>query len=213
MSGVTTSYSTLLTQVADWLARSDLTTFAPVFVQNWEERFLREPDNWGSWMETALNVSITAIDTAAVPATYLGLKIAYISGQRSPPLKRISLDQLYSRYPRDGGTGIPVYVSRNGANFEFGPIASSGTMKGTYYAKPTVLRSYTTGGADAAAHFLIVNAPDLCLYGSLLEAEPFLKNDARIQTWSGLYSIALDAYRARMKTEDFSGSAPHTVAV
>lgn len=209
---VIAGYSTLQTAISDYLARSDLSTWLPNFTQNWEERFLREPENWGSWLEKAFSVSITAIDTAAVPTDYLGLKISYISGQMGPPLKRISLDQLYSRYPRAGGTGTPAYIARNGANFELGPMASSGTIKGTYYAKPTVMRSYTTGGADAAAHFLIVNAPDLCLYGSLLEAEPFIKNDPRIQTWSGLYSIALDAYRGRMKAEDYSGSAPHTVA-
>lgn len=207
-----TSYSTLQTAIGDYLARSDLASFLPNFTQAWEERFMRESENWGSWMEKALSAAIS-VGVAAVPADYLGLKIAYISGRNGPPLKRISLDQLYQRYPRAGSTGFAAYIARNVANFEFGPISGDGTLIGTYYAKPTVLRSYTTGGADAAAHFLIVNAPDLCLYGSLLEAEPFLKNDARIQTWSSLYSIALDAYRTRMRAEEYSGSPPHTVAV
>lgn len=207
-----TSYSTLQTAISDYLARSDLATWLPNFTQNWEERFMREPDNWGSWMEKALSVAISSA-VAAVPTDYLGLKIGYISGANSPQLKRISLEQLYERYPRAGSTGTAKFIARNGANFEFGPISSGGTLVGTYYAKPTVIRSYTTGGADAAAHFLIVNAPDLCLYGSLLESAPFIKNDARIQTWGNLYSVALDAYRGRMKSEEYSGSAPFTVAV
>lgn len=207
---VIASYSTLLTTVADYLARSDLTTFVPNFVQNWEERFYRESDNWGSWMETALNASI-ANNVAAVPADYLGLKVAYISGQTSPPLKRISLDQMLQRFPRAvTGGGNPAYVSRDAGNFIFGPVSTSGTLAGTYWAKPVLLRSFT---ADAAAHFLIVNAPDLLLYGALLEAETFIKNDKRLATWSQLYSVALDAYRSRMKAEDFSGSPPHTVVV
>jgi hypothetical protein len=206
---VISSYSTLQTAISDYVARSDLTTFLPNFTQAWEERFLRESDNWGSWMESALSVAI-ASNVAAVPSDYLGLKIAYLDGQTSPPLKRISLDQLYQRFPRSGSTGTPAYIARNGANFEFGPIAGSGTLKGTYYAKPTVMRSFAS---DAAAHFIIVNAPDLALYGSLLEAETFIKNDKRLATWSQLYSVALEAYRSRMKAEDFSGSAPHTVVV
>lgn len=209
---IITSYSTLQTAISDYLARSDLTSWLPNFTQNWEERFYRESDNWGSWMESALNVTITN-NVAAVPTDYLGLRIAYISGQVSQPLKRISLPQLYARYPRADSTGggNAAYIARNAANFEFGPIPSSGTLVGTYYAKPTAMRSYTTGGADAAAHFLIVNAPDLCLYGSLLEAEPFIKNDARLPTWGNLYGVALDAYRARMRSEDFSGGAPAVV--
>ncbi len=204
---VITNYSTLQTAIADYLARSDLTTWLPNFTQNWEERFYREPDNWGSWMETALNVTISS-NVAAVPTDYLGLKIAYISGQQSAPLKRISLYQLYQRYPRAGSTGVPAYIARNGSNFEFGPIASSGSLVGTYFAKPTNLRTDSDG-----ANFLTANCPDLCLYGSLLEAEPFIKNDARLQTWGNLYAVALDSYRGRMRAEDYSGSPPHTVVV
>jgi hypothetical protein len=164
-------------------------------------------------MESALSVSISS-GVAAVPTDYLGLRVAYISGQTSQPLKRITLEQLYSRYPRSSYTGTPAFIARNGANFEFGPIPGDGnTLAGTYYAKPTVLRSYTTGGADAVAHFLIVNAPDLLLYGALLEAEPFLKNDMRVALWKQAYDIALDAYRSRFTAEMYSGSTPFTVAM
>jgi hypothetical protein len=198
---IITSYSTLQTAVTDYLARGDLSTYTPNFIQNFEERFYRDSDNWASWMESALSVAISS-NVAAVPSDYLGLKTAYLSGQNSAPLKRISLEQLYARYPRAGSTGVPAYIARNKTNFEFGPIATGGTLVGTYYAKPTVLRSYTTGGADAVAHFLIVNAPDLLLYGALLEAEPFLKNDGRLVIWKSFYDEALRTYRSRFREED-----------
>ena len=212
MSGVIAGYTTLQTSIGDWLARGDLSSFLPSFTQNWEERFYRDANNWGAWMESALNVSISA-GVAALPSDYLGLKVAYISGQVSPPLKRISLDQLYQRYPRgDTSTGTAAYIARNGSNFEFGPVpdSTSGALVGTYYAKPTLLRS---ASGDAATHFLIVNAPDLLLYGSLLEATPFLKNDERVALWSTLYATALSAYLARENDEEESGSPPATVCV
>lgn len=208
---VITDYTSLRTAVSDYLARSDLTSYTPNFVQNWEERFYRDSENWGSWMETALNVSISS-NVAAVPSDYMGLKIAYISGQNSPPLKRISLAQLYERFPRSGSTGTPAYMARNGTNFEFGPIAGSGTLVGTYYAKPANLRTADSLGTSDDA-WVILNAPDLCLYGPLLEAEPFLKNDKRMPTWQAMYQMALDAYRSRMKGEEYSGEPPHTVVV
>lgn len=203
---VITTYNTLLTAVGDYLSRSDLTSFLPNYVQNFEERFYRDSENWGSWMETALSV-VVASGVAAVPSDYLGLKVAYISGQQSEPLKRVGLEQLYARYSRAGSSGTPRYIARNGANFEFGPIPADGvTLVGTYYAKPTVLRTDSDG-----INFLITHAPDLCLYGSLLEAEPFLKNDKRIAVWQTFYNDALAAYRSRFTEEDYSGSAPHTV--
>lgn len=205
---VVTTYNTLLTAVADFLARSDLTSFTPNFVQQFEERFYRQSENWASWMETALSVASTA-GACAVPSDYLALKVAYWDGESSPPLKRISLDQLYQRYPRDSGTtGTPRYIARNGANFEFGPIPSSGTLAGTYYAKPTVLRSDGDG-----VNWLVTHAPDLLLYGALLEAEPFLKNDKRIVVWKQFYDESLAAYRSQFGGEDYSGSPPHVVAV
>ena len=54
---VITSYSTLLTAVTDYLARSDLSTYAPNYVQNFEERFYRESKNWASWMVLAGHVA------------------------------------------------------------------------------------------------------------------------------------------------------------
>ena len=209
---IITGYTSLLTAVSDYLARGDLSTFLPNFVQNCEERFYRDSDNWASWMEKAMSVTISA-NVAAVPSDYLGMRVAYVS-TTDQPLKRVTLEQLYARYPRGGGSsGTLTIYARNGSNFEFGPEAASGTLSGVYYYKPTVLRSYTTGGADAAAHFLIVNAPDLLLYGALMEAEPFLKNDSRVPLWKAAYDLALDAYRKRFREEMYSGSAPFAVAM
>jgi hypothetical protein len=204
---VITSYASLQTAVGDWMARSDLSSYIPNFIQNWEEDFYRDPLNWGSWMESALSVSITS-GAAAVPSDYLGMKVAYISGQASPPLKRISLDQLYQRYPRAVSGGQAVYIARNGSNFVFGPTPSDSTLVGTYYAKPTLLRDDSDG-----INFMITNAPDLCLYGSLIAAEPFVKNDKRLPLWQAMYAQALQTYRARFKEEDYSGAPPHIVAV
>lgn len=204
---VISSYNTLLTEVASWLARSDLTAAIPGFVQNWEEEFYNDSENWGAWMETALSVTITN-SVAAVPADYLGLKIAYISGQASAPLKRITVDQLYQRYPRSVSGGQAAYIARNGANFEFGPIPSSGTLAGTYYAKPALLRDDSDG-----INYLITNEPHLCLYGSMAQAELFIKNDGRNLVWQPKYDSALAAYRKRQKGEDYSGAPPHVVAV
>jgi hypothetical protein len=201
-----TSYSTLLTSVANNLNRSELTADIPGFVQNFEERFYRYPKNFGRWMEVAVSTAI-ASSVIAVPAAYLGLKYAYVNGAPSSRLDRMSLNQLYGSFPRGGETGIPVWISRETTNFVFGPPPDDNyTIHLVYWAKPTVMRSYTTGGADAVAHFLIVNAPDLVLYGALLEASPFLLNDERVPLWNAAYELALDAYRELQSEEDISGS-------
>lgn len=200
---VITSYSTLQTAVADWLARSNLTTFIPNFIQNWESDFLREPKNFGRWMEVSDDVVIAA-SVVTVPADYLGLKYAYVSGSPGSRLDRVSLNQLYGRYPRGSGTGIPVWVSREGGNFVFGPPPDAGyTIHRIYWGKPTLIRNAAT---DASAHFLITDCPDLCLFGSLLQAVQFIKDDERIALWQGMHDRAIQSYRRLMKDEDTSGS-------
>lgn len=200
---IVSSYTTLLTAVSDWLARSDLTTFAPNFVQNWESKFFRNPKNFGSWMEVSLNGTI-ASSVLTVPSDYLGLKYAYVNGNPASRLDRVSLNQLYGRFPRGDSTGRPGWISRDTTNFVFGPAPDSNyTIKGVYWGKPTLMRSFAS---DAAAHWIIVNAPDLVLYGSLLHSAPFIKKDERLNTWTSLYNDALNDYRALFKEEDVSGS-------
>ncbi|HET9868391.1 MAG TPA: hypothetical protein VFQ06_13925 [Nitrospira sp.] len=201
-----TSYTTLKTAVQNWIARGDVATYADELIQQWEEDFLRNPRNWGRWMETALSSAISS-SVIAVPAAYLGLKYAYINGSPASRLDRVSLNQLYGSYPRGGGTGRPRWIARDVTNFVFGPAPDSDyTVKGVYWAKPTALRSYSTGGADAAAHWIILNAPDLALYGSLLQASPFFRNDARVALWQTFYDRGLVSYRDQIRDEDVSGS-------
>lgn len=203
---IVTSYSTLLTTVANYLPRDDLTTFIPNFVQNWEERFYRDPKNFGRWMEVSADSTI-ASDVIAVPAAYLGLKYAYVVGAPSTRLDRVSLNQLYGTYPRGGGEDVPRWIARDATSFVFGPIPDSAyDIHLVYWSKPTVMRSYTTGGADAVAHWIIVNAPDLAIYGSLLEAAPFLRDDPNVLLWKTAYDIAISTYRQLHKEEDVSGA-------
>lgn len=200
---VVTSYTTLQTAIADWLARSDLTSFIPNFVQNWEADFLREPKNFGRWMETSADSAISS-SVLAVPDAYLGLKYAYVSGSPSSRLDRMSLNQLYGRYPRGGDTGLPGWIAREGSNFVFGPAPDSDyTVHLVYWAKPTLIRDFAS---DAAAHWIIQNAPDIAIYGSLIAAEPFLQNDKRLAMWQAMYDRALASYRNLQRDEDVSGS-------
>jgi hypothetical protein len=205
---VITGYTSLLSEAASWLARSDLTTSIPGFVQSFEENFLSQAENHAPWMESTLSVAVSS-NVAALPSDYLGLRIAYFTGY--PPLNRMSLEQLYARYPRGASTsGGPRAIARNRTNFEFGPENTSGTLLGTYYAKPVLLRNFAS---DAAAHFLVVNFPQMLLWGTLLAATPFIKNDERVMMWKAALDMEIDSYRARIADESESGSAPYTVAM
>jgi len=52
--------------------------------------------------------------------------------------------------------------------------------------------------------FLAV-CPDLVLYGALIEAEPYLMNDARLQVWAGMYQKGVDALTTSDEQAQYSG--------
>ena len=63
------------------------------------------------------------------------------------------------------------------------PNADS-TLEVMYYEQPRFL------GEDFQTNWLTEYAPQLLLYGTLLEATPFLKNDERINVWQSMYDRA-----------------------
>lgn len=193
-----TSYSSLVSSIQNYLARGDLATDAPGFVQNWETAFYRQPKNHGPWMEAQLTGTI-ASNVLAVPANFLNLKVAFISTSPACRLEWVSTEQLYGRFPRGGWSDTPEWISRDRTNFVFGPEPDSGySVSGTYWARPVALRDSPD---DAQAHWITLYAPDLALYGSLLQAEPFLKNDSRIAVWERFYANALKDYRDGITAE------------
>jgi hypothetical protein len=68
-----------------------------------------------------------------------------------------------------------------------------------YYGKPTLLSDTNP------SNIFLANYPDALLYASLAEAEPYLMNDARIQTWATLYDRAVTAITNSDQSSEYSG--------
>lgn len=194
-----TDYSTLQTAVADYLARSDLTGYIPNFIQNCESRLYKNLRI--RTMETALSGSISS-GVLAVPSDYLELKYAYINASPINWLERTTPESIYREYPVRSASGRPSLIAREASNFIFGPYPDDTyTVSGIYWAKLTSLSDSNT------TNWFTTNAPDLLLYGSLLEAEPFLKNDKRIPTWQMMYGAAIKSVEDQERRENHSGGS------
>ena len=190
---VITNYATLQTAVGDYLARDDLSGWIPNFIQNAENKLRRTLNLRNE--ETALSVSISS-GVAAVPSTFKALKFAYYDRSPIQLLRWVSINELYNDYP-NRATGVPCVISREGANFVFGPASNDGTLKGIYYAKKDPLR--TTDPSWYAT-----NAPEVLLYGSLLEAAPFLINDERIPVWQMFFNERVETLKEEQVNSEHS---------
>jgi hypothetical protein len=64
--------------------------------------------------------------------------------------------------------------------------------------------------ASNSTNWLLTLAPDLYLYGALMEASPYIKNDPRIQVWGTLMASALNDLNELGKVSAFN-AGPMTV--
>ena len=166
------TYAELQTAVSNWLKRSDLSSYAPDLImlgEKWIFRHARTRD-----METALSVTISS-GTASVPADFVALKHARLSGSPYRGLRVRPAEWIYSQYPNRSAGEVPSFIAIEGASFVFGPAPGDYTIVGTYYKRLTVVSS--------SANALFTNNPDLYLFAALAESVAFLKDDARIPLW------------------------------
>lgn len=179
-----TTYNELKTSVADWLNRTDLTAVVPDFISLAEaqiERTLRTRQ---------MIVRATAsIDTeySAVPADFLETKSIKLNTSPVTALAFESIDALdQMKATMYISPGKPKNFSIVGGQIRVLPVPDSTyTAELIYYAKLTKLSS------TVATNWLLAQAPDVYLYGALLQASPYLKDDARITVWASLYQNGL----------------------
>jgi hypothetical protein len=187
----------LQTAVAAELHRSDLTSYIPDFIVRAESKInsrlrIRQ-------METT-QASTMASGVIAVPTNYIALKHAYISSTNPyQKLERKPAEWIYDNYPTRSAEGQPGFIAREASNFIFGPYPDGNyTVTLLYYNRLAAL--------STAVNSVFTAYPSLWLYGALLEAEAFLKDDKRIALWGTMFKGILDMVQAESDQEEFSGS-------
>ena len=195
-----TTYAELKTSIGDWLNRSDLTSVIPDFISLAEaqiERTLRARQ-----MIVRANASFDA-QYGAVPADFLETKsLKLTSTNPQTPLEFLSIDALDQKAAEYTASGKPRFFGVVGGQLRIVPTPDSTyTTELTYYAKLSKLSSTNT------SNWLLSSSPDIYLYGSLLQAAPYLQDDARIQTWATLYERALNDLQTADDRSASSGGA------
>lgn len=202
---VITDYDSLKTAIDDFMARSDLTTFTPNFIEEGEERIYNEMRT--SDMEVALSSTISS-GVISVPSTYIEMKQAYIDGSPTAPLRRVSLPELYQRYPTRSSDAKPCVFAREGSNFIFGPYPDSGyTVKGTYYSRLANLSAGNT------TNWLTDKYPYLILSAALVNGFQFIMDEQRAMFWEQKFQDHKKQIELLEKREAGSGSVLRARAV
>ncbi len=176
------TFSELSTAVANYLARSDLTDQIPDFIRFAELRLRREL-RIRQMLKSVTTTTTSGDGTVEIPSDFLEARDFYVTGNPPQPLSFLS----------------PSVFIRNTDSHVRGKPLNVYTLQLLYYSAPTFLSSGNSSNAFMA------NAPDALLYAALLEAEPYIMNDARIQTWATMYQRAIDTLTRSDETAQYSG--------
>jgi len=184
---IVTDFDTLATEVASYLDRSDLTTHIPNFIEACENKLYRSLEIRGLEVAFSETVSSGVIALSGV-TRYRNPKYLYVNSNPITPLNFVSLETLYRQYSNRSQTSAkPTLIAREAGNLIFGPVAADTVVvKGVYYEQ---LANLSTGGTTT--NWFTDNYPELLLYGSLTQAEPFIADDPRIVVWRAMYDDAL----------------------
>ena len=198
-----TTYAELQTAAANWLDRTDLTARIPEFIELAEANFnrvIRQPD------------MVTKNDSFSIAGRYTTLptdtlEIVRIVVDLTPVivLEYLTPEEISERRIVMSATGKPYYFTVIGGSSNQLEVVPSPddtyTSSIVYYTRiPALTDSATT-------NWLLTAHPDISLFGTLVEAEPYLKNDERMPMWTSRLDKALMALRLQGERELHTGSS------
>lgn len=193
------TYAGLKTTVAEYLARSDLTSQIPTFVELGEVR-LRRDLRIRQMLKVVTTQTVANTATVELPSDFLQMRDIHINTSPIGTVEYLSPSAFYRNTFSDI-SGAPKQYTILAEEFQFAPIPDSNyTLQMIYYAAPPYL-------SDSNTTNVFTNVcPDLLLYAALAEAEPYLMNDARVQTWAALYDRGLNALTVSDDQGEYSAS-------
>ena len=193
-----TSYSDLKTTIASYLARSDLTAMIPTFIQLAELRLRREVRT--RQMLVVATASTTGGDsTVGLPTDFLEMRDIHVNTNPITTLAYQAPNAFYNSF-RVTESGKPTDYTVLATELQLSPVPDSAyQLQMLYYAQPYFLSDTNTGNV------FLTNYPDALLYAALGEAEPYLMNDARLQTWASLYDRAISSITISDQSSEYSG--------
>jgi len=192
------TYSELKTTIASYLARSDLTAMIPTFIQLAELRLRRELRT--RQMLVVATANTTGGDsTVGLPTDFLSMRDIHVNTNPITTLAYSAPNAFYNSY-RVTESGKPTEYTVLSTEIQLSPVPDSTyQLQMLYYAQPFFLSDTNTGNV------FLVNYPDALLYAALGEAEPYLMNDVRLQTWASLYDRAISSITIADQSSEYSG--------
>jgi hypothetical protein len=192
-----TSYSTLISSVKTYLNRSDISDAQiKEFISLAEASFNRVLRTRNQIKRSTSSVSTQFV---TLPSDLLELYNIQLNSDPIVRLEQVSLSAMDTLKSQSSTSGKPRYFAITGSDLEFYPSPDT-----TYEIEVIYFSTIDPLSTSAETNFLITNHNDIYLFGTLVQAEPWLMNDERIGVWGAFLGKALEELRVsdeRSQTE------------
>ena len=194
------TYTALKTSIADFLNRDDLTSVIPDFIALAEAQMNRDVRHWKMEARSSGQQS-SGDEYMQVPADWIETIRLHLTGTGSTVVNLVSRDAMADkRAANEDATGTPRMYTHADGQFQLYPTPSVDTdFELLYYQKIPSLSS----NAD---NWLLLEAPDVYLYGALIHSAPYLAEDQRVAVWAQMYSAAVARLNESSESARYSGS-------
>ncbi len=200
-----TDYTSLQAAAVEYLARDqDLILIArvPTFIQLFDAKanrglFVRQMEQRSSATITA---GVTDAEFILLPSDFQSMRRVRLSSVTGKPHLDFKSGTQLDEYRLSTGnaTSQPLYFTIMGSEMEVAPTPDQN------YTVEMVYRQNIPALSSNSSNWLLTLAPDLYLYGTLLESAPYIKEDDRINVWGAAFKVALDGLNTLGMTSTFN---------
>ncbi len=183
-----TTYDELKTAIANWLARTDLTTEIDDFIDIAEAEFNRKLRISDMESTTTLTTTTTS-SLLSLPSDLKQIKTLEHTGGNPLRIEQVTQQFLINTSNGSASTsGRPnAYSLYPGNRIQLAPQPDSAlTLTLSYFQQIPALSSGST------TNWLLQRAPDAYLYTSLAAAVGFIQDTSKLQLWKSLGAGAID---------------------
>jgi hypothetical protein len=191
------TYDSLVADVATYLERTDVATLEkiPTFVMLAEQIIASQIKFLGNLTVQASQMTSDdpVINKPARWRKTVSMNIT-VDGKRQPVLLR-RYEYLREYWPDPTATDVPKFYT----DYDFTHWLVAPTPDVAYNFEVLYYERVQPLDSSNQTNWFTQYAPQALLYGSLLQAMPFLKNDGRVQLWQAMYKQAMDVLTAEDK--------------
>lgn len=191
-----TTYAELKSAIADFLfGRTDLAAVSGTFISMAEARIARDLRHWKQEKRVTTNVDEQYEN---LPTDWI--RIDNVSHAAGGLISSISASEMEAKRAASTTAGKPRYMRISANQIEFYPAPDQ-----TYEIKMDYMAKIPALTNAAPSNWLLEYAPDVLLYGALMQSAPYLGEDARVAVWGGMYQSGIEALNSESKSATVAG--------